>query len=224
MTTAIHDLLSVLGARFGRLDNSPEGWSEQTASLQELNPQVADALAACFGQDSEPVGTYQQAVETFQGLISELASEDRLARGHLNLRFFIMLNGFLAACRETLEKSAFDSQLNAAELVMRSYYAPYFFDRVTLSTSEVITMVEDDIRQLQTLPDTPQGRAAGGRILKGTALALGENYCPRHPQFFVLVAQLETFRIPRDQASLHAATDLLFTIRLAVDNEAKKGE
>lgn len=213
MTTAIHDLLSAIGTCFGRLDNAPEGWGEQTGSLQTFDPRISAALTECFGPDSEPVRTYQQSARTYHHLIRTLAPEDQLVRGHLNLRFFIMLNGFLAACREAVEKADFDPTLNAAELVRRSYYAPYFFDRVTLTSEEVLTMLEEDIRQLDTLPDTPKGRAAAGRICKGTALALIENYCPLHPEIFPLAAELESYRLLREQDRLLAARDLMETIR-----------
>lgn len=194
-------VITDLGEQFGALDNQPEKWAHQQEPLIGTFPQIRKALKAHFPAGSTPLHIFEQGSTMYTRLLDSLAESGQLrettelATALLNLRFYILLNAFLAACQESLEKSALNDSLDPAELVKNSYYAPYFFQRSTLSTAEAIAMLQEDLSRLQSLPRETQGILLAVRIQKGVVNTLAETYCPRHPLHYPLVQKLEAVRV-----------------------------
>ena len=193
----LNEILAALGRQFGHLDNQVEKWAALGEELAAYDSQIEEALQANFGADSTPTQIFVDAAARRTGLAADLtdrplSAEDRvLATGYLYLRFFIYLNGFLQACVESLEKVRLNAGLDAAELVEKSYYKPYFFDRVTITTDEIITMLEADLSRLQELPQDKKGVVGAFRVRKGVVSTMVESYCPLHPWHYPFVARLD---------------------------------
>ncbi len=202
MATEFKSQLDSLGNTFGALDNQVRKWITQTELIQSFFPKITAVLAQHFPTASYPVKTFEQAAETYQILHSKLGNDQTQSHGYLNLRFYIMLNGFLSACDESLEKFTYNQALHPVTLVEKSYYTPYFFDRVTLSREEMLTMLSADLTQLETLSLDPKGILQAIRIRKGTTLTFMESYCPLHPELYPLVADLEAIVSRKDNATI----------------------
>lgn len=203
---AISGVIAALGEEFGALDNQIEKWRGREEALAAYFLQIDAGLKAHFPPDSAPITVFEQAVQRYQSLLNGL---DEDANGYLNLRFYIMLNGFLAACRESLEKSALNESLDPAGLVVNSYYTPFFFERAALSTDEVGQMLAADLEQLAGASRDMRGVLAAERIRKGTASMLAESYCPNHPALYPLVAVLEKIKARKDPAVIDDITGVL---------------
>ncbi len=133
-----------------------------------------------------------------------------------------MLNGFLAACRESLEKAALNESLDPAGLVVKSYYTPFFFDRSGLTTDEVRQMLDADLEQLAGISRDLRGALAAERIRKGTASMLAESYCPNHPALYPRVAVLEKIKLRKDPAVIDEVAGAIAGIRDALELEEKE--
>jgi len=194
------DIIQALGQQFGQYDNQVERWAAHTEALTGRFPGIQGALAASFGAGSTPAQIFTKATERHQHLAAALGQQalppgDQItAAGYLNLRFYIYLNGFLQACAESLEKVAYNAGLNPSELVEKSYYKPYFFDRVTVSTEEVKAILQADREQLGRLPLDKKGIVQAVRIRKGVVSTLTESYCPAHPWLYPQVARLNALK------------------------------
>ena len=210
----LSDTLDELGARFGALDNTVEKWIAQDNALTGFFDQIASELKTYFAPDSAPLRIFKQAVDRYQNLLAGLNDP---SRGYLNLRFYIMLNGFLAACQESLEKAALNDALDPAVLVEKSYYKPFFFDRVTLSTEEVRQMLASDLEQLSTASRDQKGVLLANRIRKGTAAALMETFCPAHPGLYPLAAELEKIKTRNDPNTIDEVASALKNLLAELD-------
>ena len=210
----LSDTLDELGAKFGTLDNTAEKWTAQDNALTGFFEQIASELKIYFAPESTPIRVFNQAINRYQSLLTGLNGP---SRGYLNLRFFIMLNGFMAACQESLEKAALNDTLDPAVLVEKSYYKPYFFDRVTLSTGEVRQMLAADLEQLSTASRDHKGVLLANRIRKGTVATLLETYCPAHPELYPLAAALEKIQVRNDPAVMDAVASAIKNLLAALD-------
>jgi hypothetical protein len=211
-------VIDQLGKQFGSLDNQVEKWTNQGLAIDRFLPIITDSLANHFPSESYPVMTFKQASARYQSLRSGLTDTEKPARGYLNLRFYIMLNGFLAACQESLEKAAWNDSLDPTVLLEKSYYTPYFFERVTYTREEIISLIDEDIARLENSPQDQKGVLTALRIRKGTALTLTESYCPLHPRLYPLVAALEQVPVSKDPAVIIAILDQLRAIRDQLSN------
>ena len=173
-----------LGSQFGSLDNQVEKWTDQGQALADFLPLIQDSLEEHFPSESFPIRIFDQASSRYQSLLAGLADTEQPARGYLNLRFYIMLNGFLAACQESLEKAGWNDNLDPSDLVEKSYYTPYFFERVTYTLEEILALLDEDIERLENASRDQKGVLLALRIRKGTALTLTESYCPLHPRLY----------------------------------------
>lgn len=207
---AISGVINALGEEFGALDNQIEKWRGREQGLTAYFPQIKAGLKAHFAPDSAPITVFEQAVHRYQILQTGLDGD---TNGYLNLRFYIMLNGFLAACAESLEKAALNEALDPAGLVAKSYYAPFFFERAALTADEVRLMLAADLEQLAATGRDLRGVLAAERIRKGTTSMLAESYCPNHPALYPLVAVLEKIRARKDPAVIAEVTDAIEAIR-----------
>ena len=127
-----------------------------------------------------------------------------------------MLNGFLAACDESLEKYKHNHSLIPADLVEKSYYTPYFFERVVYTRQEITALLDEDIQRLESTNPDQKGVLLALRIRKGTALTLTESYCPLHPRLYPLVAELEQVPVSKDPATITQILEKLTAIRKAI--------
>lgn len=199
-------IIDDLGQQFGHLDNRVEKWAANSASLNGYNHQIKQVIADSFEAGSTPAHIFSQAVDMHQSLLEEIparhlpADEKNIAAGYLNLRFYIYLNGFLQACAESLERAEYNPSLDPAELVKSSYYKPYFFERVTVTTSEAVAMLKDDLERLQTAPRDKKGVVQAIRIRKGVVSTLTESYCPAHPWHYPPVARMDAIKTSADPA------------------------
>lgn len=207
---AFSGVIDALGEEFGALDNQIEKWRGREEVMAAFFPQIGAALEAHFPPDSAPVTIFSQAATRYQSLLAGLDGD---ANGYLNLRFYIMLNGFLAACQESLEKAALNESLDPAGLVARSYYTPFFFERAALTTAEVRQMLAADLEELAGISRDMRGVLAAERIRKGTVSMLAESYCPNHPKLYPLVAALEKIRARKDPAVIDEVAGALAEIR-----------
>lgn len=218
-TYPLQPVLDALGAEFGSLDNTAEKWAALAPNLQAHLPTVRAVLEEHFPTASAPLRIFHQGAETYQSLLAEIEQSGQpdaataTAAGYLNLRFYIYLSGFLAACRESLEKCAYNDGLDPAELVEKSYYRPYFFARAVFSTDEMIAMLEDDLAQLHAAPRDKKGILLAVRIRKGIVSTLAESYCPTHPLFYPWVQQLEGIPTQNSTAMIDVIITTLETIR-----------
>jgi hypothetical protein len=103
-----------------------------------------------------------------------------------------------------------------ADLVEKSYYKPYFFDRVAYTKEEIITLLDEDIHQLENAAPDQKGVLLALRIRKGTALTMTENYCPLHPRLYPLVAELEQVPVSKDPATIAIILEKLSELRKAI--------
>jgi hypothetical protein len=209
-------IIDTLGEVFGRLDNQVEKWVGLDAKLIPLIPEIEKALAEHFPVDSLPLKSFSDAARTYQHLLDSIPEEETTANGYLNLRFYIMLNGFMAACKESLEKVGYNDSLDPVKLVEKSYYKPYFFDRVTYTKEEIIALLEEDIQRLEKTTQNQKGVLLALRIRKGMVLTLTESYCPLHPRLYPLVADLDQIAVSKDPAVIPEVLDRLIEIRSVV--------
>ena len=196
--------IDALGEAFGQLDNQVEKWIGLEGEALSQLPTIEEHLYNNFQQGSFPIQAFSRAAQTYRGLLDSIPEEETSANGYLNLRFYIMLNGFLAACKESLEKVTHNDSLDPSELVRKSYYVPYFFDRVTYTREDIIALLNDDIQRLEDSPRNQKGVLLALRIRKGTGLLLTESYLPLHPRLYPLVANLENIPISKDPALITA--------------------
>jgi hypothetical protein len=216
---AFSEVIAALGEEFGALDNQIEKWHGREKTMAAYFPQIEIGLKAHFAPDSEPITVFEQAAHHYQSLLTGLAGD---ANGYLNLRFYIMLNGFLAACRESLEKAALNESLDPAGLVVKSYYTPFFFERAALTTDEVRQMLDADLEQLAATGRDLRGVLAAERIRKGTASMLAESYCPKHPALYPLVAALDKIRARKDPSVIDEVAEAIAGIRAGLELEEKE--
>ena len=209
-------IIQVLGETLGHLDNQVEKWIGREDQIRALLPHTREQLLNHFPENSVPIRIMAHAEHTYRQLLAALSPEEQTANGYLNLRFYIMLNGFLAACQESLEKVKHNHSLDPAVLVEKSYYTPYFFDRVTYTREEIIDLLDEDIARLETASLDQKGVMLALRIRKGTALTLTESYCPLHPRLYPLVAELEQVPISKDPAVITSIIEKLTTIQGAI--------
>ena len=210
------ELKDALGDTFGALDNQVGKWVSQSEPLVDFFPKITSALGECFPSKSSPIKSFDRAAETYQRLLAGLDDNQPLSRGYLNLRFYIMLNGFLSACQESLEKHAFNHALDTAALVEKSYYKPFFFDRVNISREEIKAMLSCDLAELEKCPKDQKGILKAIRIRKGTTLILLESYCPLHPELYPVVAELESIASRKDASTIEATIASLRKIESAL--------
>lgn len=200
------DILAALGRQFGQLDNAVEKWAALGADLAEYDAAIREALLAQFGAGSAPEQIFTQAAAKRDALAAALPAKaladegQPMAAGYLHLRCFVYLNGFLQACAESVEKVRLNAGLDAAELVEKSYYRPYFFERVTISTDEVVAMLEADLARLREMPQDKKGVVGALRIRKGIVSTMVESYCPAHPWYYPLAARLDAIPTSADPA------------------------
>jgi len=76
----------------------------------------------------------------------------------------------------------------------KSYYKPFFFQRADIPTGEILSMMEDDLAQLDTAPHDQKGVLLALRTRKGIVSTLTESYCPTHPRLYPLVQQLNDIK------------------------------
>ena len=202
-------ILSQLSEQFGRLDNQVERWIGRHQGLLDIFPEIEQALADHFAPDSAPIHIFERGRGTYAQLLSEISEDGngsqtgQTAAAYLNLRFYILLNGFLQACQESLDKSALNPSLDPAELVRKSYYTPYFFERSSLTRGDVIQMLDDEIVRLNAVPRDHIGIMQAMRIRKGVFAALAESYCPTHPRLYPLVQELDGIKFSRDPGMIN---------------------
>jgi hypothetical protein len=218
-------VINTLGEEFGTLDNAAEKWAHQQEELSSYFPEIREHLEEHFPDGSTPLRIFEQGSSTYTRLLGELAAADQppetieLAAATLNLRFYILLNAFLAACQESLEKAALNDSLDAAALVEKSYYTPFFFRRATLSTKEAAAMLEEDIAKLESLPRETKGILAATRIQKGIVATLAETYCPTHPLLYSPVQELDAIRASSTPAVIDEISSRLNDILMALTNK-----
>ena len=194
-------ILDTLADQYGLLDNQVERWAGHHQGLIDLFPEIEQALVTSFAEDSEPIRIFEQGRDRYTQLLGDLSNNSKAtdlvetASAYLNLRFFILLNAFLQACQESLEKSFHNPSLDPAELVRKSYYTPYFFDRVTVSRTEMIQMLEEEIAQILAAPRDQSGILQAMRTRKGVYATLAESYCPTHPILYPLVQELDAIKV-----------------------------
>lgn len=201
---AFKAILDTLAEQYGRMDNQVKQWAGHQHGLLNLIPGIEQALAEHFRPGSTPIQTFARGRDTYTDLLAELSEltndsqTGRTAAAYLNLRFYIMLNGFLQACQEALDKFSLNASLDPAELVQKSYYTPYFFERSNLTRVEMIRILEDEIVQLQSVPRDRSGIMQAMRIRKGVYATLAETYCLTHPWLYPLVQELDAIKASRD--------------------------
>ncbi len=183
--------LDALGAEFGPLDNTVEKWATLSPNLLAHLSAIHTTLEAYFPPESAPQRIFIEGESTYQSLLTSLQPSEETAIGYLNLRFYIYLNGFLSACQESLEKHNYNEGLNPAEMVEKSYYRPFFFQRADIPTAEISSMLAHDLEQLRAVPHDRKGILLALRIRKGTVSTLTESYCPTHPSLYPWVQQLD---------------------------------
>lgn len=197
-------ILSRLAEQYGKLDNQAERWAGHQQGLLNLIPEIEQALADHFPPDSAPIQIFIRGCDIYSNLLADLSKDENnsqtgpTAAAYLNLRFYIQLNGFLQACQESLDKFALNPSLDPAELVRKSYYTPYFFERSNLTRAEIVQLLEDEITQLHTAPRDRSGIMQAMRIRKGVFATLAESYCPTHPRLYPLVQELDAIKASRD--------------------------
>jgi len=211
---AFSGVIAALGEEFGALDNQIDKWRGREKALAAYFPQIEAELKAQFPPGSAPITIFEQAVHHYQSLLTGLDEE---AIGYLNLRFYIMLNGFLAACAESLEKAALNESLDPASLVVKSYYNPFFFERAALIAGEVQQMLAADLEQLAGISRDMRGILTAERIRKGTVSMLAESYCPKHPALYPLVAGLEQIQARKDPAVIDEIIATLTRLNTALE-------
>ena len=216
MFTPMQPVIDALGEAFGHLDNQVEKWTGLESEILPLMPSIGEQLAGHFLEGGFPIQVFARAKKNYQNLLDSISPEETSANGYLNLRFYIMLNGFLAACQESLEKAAYNDSLDPAELVRKSYYAPYFFDRVAYTREEIIALLEEDIQRLEETTHNQKGVLLALRIRKGTVLTLTESYCPLHPRLYPLVTALEPITVSKDPATISTTISALKNILSAL--------
>ena len=209
----LSEIINQLGKQFGSLDNQIEKWTDQGPAIERLLPVIRGSLEEHFHPDSYPIKIYEEATAKYLSLLGDLSKTDQIARGYLNLRFYIMLNGFLAACKESLEKAVWNDTLDPAALVEKSYYTPYFFERVTYTWEEILSLLDEDIARLENAPKDQKGVLLALRIRKGTALTLTESYCPLHPWLYPLVVALEKVPVSKDPTIIGEVSTALSKLR-----------
>ncbi len=224
------ELIDALGKKLGALDNQVEKWVGESATLQETFAPITSALTASFGEQSAPVGIFSQAVDTYEDLSRQVAQANvpeiqrSAALGLLNLRFYIMLNAFLSAASETMQKTALNEGLDPAQTLLKSYYAPYFFERRPISTDDMIAMLEADLTQLRESPRDTKGVMSALRIRKGTFSSLAEMYCSHYPLLYYYAQQLEQIRPSKDPAVIDAIEQAIEKILTQVRQNKKRSE
>ena len=220
-------VIAALGEQFGALDNAAEKWAHQQEQISGYFPKITKRLGERFPDGSAPIRIFEQGSGTYTRLLGELAAAEQppetidMATATLNLRFYILLNAFLAACQESLEKAALNDSLDAAALVENSYYAPFFFQRATISTKEAVTMLEKDIAKLETLPREAKGVLAATRIQKGIVATLAETYCPTHPLMYPLVQELNAIRASSTPAVIDEIASSLQALLTALSEKER---
>jgi hypothetical protein len=179
-------------------------------------PEIEQQLAESFSDDQSPVKTFRDAAQTYLEMAETIPAGEALVQGYHHLRFYILLQAFLAACRESLDRAAVDNFDDPADLVGRSNYAPYFYDRAVLKPEDVKEMLDADITRLKAAPHDRSGIVQAMRIRKGTVLAFTETFCPLHPTLYPLVGELESVRLSKDPAVIGAMIEKLEAIHSAV--------
>ncbi|MBN2044372.1 MAG: hypothetical protein JW757_05060 [Anaerolineales bacterium] len=212
----MQSVIAALNEHLGQLDNQVEKWIGTDELILSLLPGTHQQLRRLFPAGSAPMTILSQAETTYRQLLVGLSTEEHLANGYLNLRFYIMLNAFLAACHESLEKVKHNPSLDLVALVEKSYYTPYFFDRVTYTKAEILSLLDQDIHQLENASPDQTGIMLALRIRKGTALTLAESFCPLHPRLYPLVAELEHSPISKDPVIIQATISSLRKIHIAI--------
>ena len=210
---AFQSILDKLGDHYGALDNQVERWADQQYGLARLFPEIEQALQNNFPPGSAPLTIFAQGQHTYNSLMTDLSGTPA---AYLNLRFFILLNAFLQACQESLQKAALNPALDPSALVERSYYSPYFFDRVTVSRQEMIQILQDEIAELQTAARDRSGILLALRSRKGVVSTLAESYCPTHPVLYPLVQELDAVKVSNDPGVVDAVLAKLEAILAAV--------
>jgi hypothetical protein len=194
-------VLDSLAEQYGRLDNQVERWIGTQQGLVELFPQIEQALQNSFADGSAPLEIFTKGRDTYLNLLAELSGNGpagEIPAAFLNLRFYILLNAFLQACLESLAKSDGNPALDPAQLVEKSYYKPFFFDRSALKRTEAIQILEDEIRQLQRAARDRRGIRQALRVRNGVSVTLAETYCPCHPMLYPLVQELDAIKASTD--------------------------
>ena len=216
MPANLNPVLQALGEQFGRLDNQVEKWIGLDTKVLALLPVIRQGLDDHFPPGRYPIECFSGAVQTYQRLLDSIPADETIANGYLNLRFYIMLNGFLAACQESLEKAALNESLDASVLVEKSYYKPYFFDRVAYTKEEIIALLTEDIQRLEDAPHDQKGVLLALRLRKGTVLTLAESFCPLHPRLYPLVTALENIPVSKDPVLIAAIISAMEKIHSAI--------
>jgi len=212
------NILESLAGQYGRLDNQVAKWAGHQQAMIDLFPEIEQALVKSFTENNAPFTIFKQGKETYLGLLADLSSRQdaEIPTAYLNLRFYILLNGFLQACQESLEKAALNTSLDPASLVENSYYRPYFFARVTVTREEMVHMLEEEMGKLADIPRDRSGVMAAIRIRKGVVTTLAESYCPTHPMLYPLVQDLDSVKASSDPSVIDKVTAKLDAIRSAI--------
>lgn len=219
-------ILDSLADQYGKLDNQVERWAGHHQGLKLILHEVELALKSSFPEGSPPTAIFSQGQETYLKLLEDLATdgtEFETPAAYLNLRFFILLNAFLQACQESLDRAALNPSLDPAEQVKNSYYAPYFFERAALPGGEMIRMVEEEISQLQAAPQDSSGIMLAMRARKGIYATLAESYCPTHPKLYPLVQELDAIKASNNPGVIEVVTaklqEILAALRAQKENQ-----
>ena len=229
MTTAPHnipELANHLGQAFGPLDSEIVKWEAQAAKLQTFFPTIEAALQHHFSIDRMPMVTFRGGVGRYTDLLAELkaavAPPEVVAAGigFLNLRMFLLTNSFLLAVGASLQAEAYIDQVHAIGKIEKSDFAPYFFERLTMNTTEVIVMLEADLAQLQAAPRDKKARLVAMRVRNGIYATLAEEYCPVHPLVYYPLWQLNQIKNSADEGMIdlviQAVADLVGAIRQGI--------
>lgn len=216
MAASIQPAIYALNRTFGELDNDPAKWADTGEDLAAHLPEIEQQLTESFNDDQSPVEIFRVAVKKYRELAATIQTEGKLVQGYHHLRFYILLQAFLAACRESLDKAAIDDFDDPADLVRRSNYAPYFYARAVLTPDDVKEMLDADISRLRDAPLDRSGIVLAMRVRKGTVLALTETFCPLHPTLYPLVAELESIQLSKDPAVISEMIEKLTVLRSAV--------
>ena len=211
-------IIESLADQYGRLDNQVAKWAGHQQAMIEMFPEIDQALMNNFPENCAPFKIFKQGKDTYLELLADLYGKQdaEIPTAYLNLRFYILLNGFLQACQESLKKGALNASLDPAVLVENSYYRPYFFARVTVTREDMIQMLEEEMEKLADIPRDRRGVMAAMRIRNGVVTTLAESYCPTHPMLYPLVQDLDSVRASSDPSVIDEVKSKLDAVRSAI--------